>query len=115
MKCAIGLQVGIRTFTDTGHIAAGVFGLVGWEKPCDNPVTVRCQLSINGKPAPYFWLACSDPAHQKDAWIIENLKTGEKTRGVRLLEGTIQESTPALKPKKTRKRKTKTSIPRNKR
>jgi len=104
--CAIGLQVGTRTFVDTGNKTSGVFGLTGWEEPCHEPVVVRCQLAVNGKPAPYYWLACANPMHQRDAWIIEHLDSaGNVTRttpGVRTLEEPIQKPIPALPPNKKR-------------
>lgn len=93
--CAIGLQVGTRTFLDTGIQASGVFGLVGWEEPCHEPVTVRCQLAIDGKPAPYYWLACANPMHQRDAWIIQHLDSEgnvtHTTQGIRTLDTRIEE------------------------
>lgn len=110
--CAIGLQVGTRTFTDTGIKTSGVFGLTGWEEPCHEPVIVRCQLAINGKPAPYYWLACANPDHQKDAWIIQHLDSEGRvthiTQGVRALEEPIQQPVLALPPKKRRKKRSKT-------
>ena len=106
--CAIGLQVGTRTFTDTGITTSDVFGLVGWEEPCNEPVVVRCQLTIMGKPAPYYWLACANPAHQRDAWIIQHLdaegNVTHVTQGVRTLEQPIQAPVLALPFKKKRKR-----------
>ena len=90
--CAIGLQVGTRTFLDTGGQASGVFGLTGWEEPCNEPVVARCQLAINGKAAPYYWLACANPLHQRDAWEIQHLDSDgyvtHTTQGTRVLEET---------------------------
>lgn len=107
-SCAIGLQVGVRTFLDAGYTAAGVFGLVGWEKPCHEPVAVRCQLAINGKAAPYWWLACANPLHQQDAWEIEHLDANgnvtHKTKGMRALEASKSSEVPMLPPKKRKKR-----------
>ncbi len=110
--CAIGLQYGTRTFTDTGIKTSGVFGLTGWERPCSEPVVVRCQLAINGKPAPYYWLACANPMHQRDAWLIEHLdsegRVTHTTPGIRTIEEPIQEPILALPPKKRRKKRSKT-------
>ena len=86
IKCSVGLQVGIRTFKEGGPVpagyqSAGVFGLIGFEDPCHEPVVTRCQLMINGQRAPYWWWACAKPEHHRDAWEIEwyNEK-GEKVR-----------------------------------
>lgn len=119
--CAIGLQVGTRTFTDTGITVSGVFGLVGWEEPCNEPIVVRCQLALQGKPIPYYWLACANPLHQRDAWVIEHLdadgQVTHTTQGIRTIETYTEEpkqlsyenrwQTPTATPIKRRKRKKK--------
>lgn len=73
-QCAVGLYVGVRSFPQQGGAqVGGVFGKIGLEEPCSNPVTARCQLLVNGRLAPYYWLACDLPEHRQDAGVIEHL------------------------------------------
>lgn len=70
MKCAMGLYEGSRKWVDgpfKGRIVHGVFSKVDLsDNPCTRPVRVWCKWS----EGTYAWLACDDPAHQKEAAII---------------------------------------------
>jgi len=67
--CAVGLIAQTRQFPD-GTRVTGVFGLVGVEDLCNAPVTARCQWMVKGHLVPYYWMACDNPDHRKDAGII---------------------------------------------
>lgn len=71
-RCAIGVYPGERTF-ENGSRVRGVFGMTGLEQPCVAPITARCQLMIDGRLRPYFWLACDNPEHRLNAGVIEHL------------------------------------------
>lgn len=95
-KCAIGVYPGIRYFPDRGSVA-GVFGMVGVFPECNERVTARCQLYLNGHLHPYYWYACDNPEHRRDAGVIEHLnEKGEVIRISRLLRGAWQDDPPKL-------------------
>lgn len=122
-KCAVGIYAGVRKFED-GRTATGVFGLIGIEPPCNEPVTARCQLADKGQLWPYYWLACDKPEHRKNAGVIQELdENGKVVRVIRMLdtrtvvhETVIVENPEIILPKKKTRKKSKRGshdIPRN--
>jgi len=71
-KCAVGVYPGERRFPD-GTVSRGVFGMVGVVPDCPFPVTARCQYMLDGHLLPYWWLACDNPEHRRDAGVIQHL------------------------------------------
>ena len=99
-KCAVGVYPGIRQFEQGGPVA-GVFGMVGVFPECDEPVTARCQLYLKGQLLPYYWYACDNPEHRRNAGVIEHLdEKGRVMRTTRLLNGKWKEDLPKLPPQK---------------
>jgi hypothetical protein len=98
-QCAVGVYPGERTFAN-GVSVRGVFGMGGIEEECHAPVTARCQLSINGRLTPYYWLACDNPEHRRDAGIIEHLDADGRVirvERVNLLHEAVQDIANAAK------------------
>jgi hypothetical protein len=98
LRCAIGVYPGVRQFQNGGQVA-GVFGMVGVFPECHEPVTARCQLLFKGQLTPYFWYACDNPDHRRDAGVIEHLdEQGRIVRISRFVKGQWQDDPPKLGP-----------------
>jgi hypothetical protein len=72
-RCISGVYLGTRKFLRSDFIVRGVFGLTGIVPDCGACVTARCQLFLQGRLLPFWWLACSDPLHRLNAGVIEHL------------------------------------------
>lgn len=73
--CIAGLYIGTRTFQKRrGPVSiSGVFGMVGLVPQCKRPARFRCQLFVDGRLLPFWWMACDDKSHQENAGVIEKL------------------------------------------
>ncbi|VVB55167.1 Uncharacterised protein [uncultured archaeon] len=114
-KCAVGIYPGVRKFPGCPPVT-GMFGLIGTMPGCNEPVTARCQFYDKGKLWPYYWLACSNPEHRKNAGVIQELdEQGRVIRTIKILDTrpVVIDTTTSIadEPEIKRRRKTKKDKP----